>query len=110
MEPVRANPDVIKSLFIPGEYGLLTSSAEGGDYISVPDLALGYVNNKILRRGELSEEPSRLSIWEVADAGIKGINRFTGAEMKFERQSGDNGELKSISFDAGIIAFSRSTK
>ena len=77
------------------------------DYLSLPDIALKYVNNKVLQREEPMIDPSRLTLWEVADAGIKGINRVTGSDIRFERQESSDGKTASVSFDAGFFGFTR---
>jgi len=46
-------------------------------------------------KGETNNTDPKLSKWELADAGIAGINKLTGSNLRFERQFGPEGKLES---------------
>jgi hypothetical protein len=105
-----ARPDVIPGLAAQEETPVFASSPTEPDYLSLPDIALKYANDKILKRDEPGVDPSKITLWDVADASIKGINRISGSEMKLERETRNSGEIKSINIDIGFFGFSRSVR
>jgi hypothetical protein len=54
-------------------------------------------------------ERDRITLWDIADAGLKGINTVTGTDMRFEREYNWDGELVSMEFNSRLIEFRRST-
>lgn len=48
--------------------------------------------------------------YEIAEAGINGINRLFGWEMAFYKNTDDNGELRSIYFSSKILKFNTPIK
>jgi hypothetical protein len=105
-----AIPDKITSLSKNDYKPEMTTDIGEPEYLSLPDIALNYVNEKVIKKAVPDTEPSKITLWDVADAGIKGINRVTGSEIKLEKQTDIKGETKSISFDAGFIGFYRPVK
>ncbi len=53
-------------------------------------------------------EHDRLTLSDIADAGIKGINSLGGAGVRFEREYNQEGELVSMAFTSRIFEFQRS--
>ncbi|MBN2863408.1 MAG: hypothetical protein JXN62_09625 [Bacteroidales bacterium] len=58
---------------------------------------------KILREDAVSEEP--LKSYEIAGAGIEGLNKLLGWEMALVKTHDENGELRSLYFSSGILKF-----
>jgi len=58
---------------------------------------------KILREDTVSEEP--LKSYEIAGAGIEGLNKLLGWEMALVKTQDENGELRSLYFSSGILKF-----
>jgi hypothetical protein len=56
---------------------------------------------KILK--EQSTDDSPLKGYEIAEAGVSGLNKLFGWEMAFEKNNDENGELKSIYFSSKIL-------
>ena len=54
-------------------------------------------------------ERDRITLWDIADAGLKGINTVTGTDMRFEREYNQEGDLVSMAFNSRVIEFRRST-
>lgn len=57
--------------------------------------------DKILKEGTLDDSP--IKRYEIAEAGVKGLNKLLGCEMAFEKNSDENGEIKSIYFSSKIL-------
>ena len=106
-----AKPDVIKGINIHGEEIIPGSPAGEPDYLSLPEIALKYMNNTVLKRENPSDiDPTKIDLWGSADAGIKGLNRLTGSEIKLEKKEGADGETRTINFEAGFFGFYRSLR
>ncbi|HAM10542.1 MAG TPA: hypothetical protein DCP74_09785 [Bacteroidales bacterium] len=57
--------------------------------------------DKILKEGTTDDSP--IKGYEIAEAGVTGINKLFGWEMTFEKNNDENGELKSIYFSSKIL-------
>jgi hypothetical protein len=58
---------------------------------------------KILKENILQDSP--LKGYEIAEAGIKGINRLLGWEMALNMNNDENGEVRSVYFSSKILKF-----
>jgi hypothetical protein len=58
---------------------------------------------KILKTESFNESP--LKSYEIAEAGIKGLNKLFGFEMALQKTYDDAGELKSIYFSSKVLKF-----
>ena len=56
---------------------------------------------KILKEDTLDESP--VKGFEIAEAGVNGINKLLGWQMAFEKNSDENGEVKSVYFSSKIL-------
>lgn len=68
--------------------------------------AAGRFFAKVFRERILKEEiidDSPIKGYEIAEAGITGLNKLLGWEMSFEKNSDEKGELKSIYFSSKIL-------
>ena len=63
---------------------------------------------KILK--EESPEDSPLKGYEIAEAGIKGINKLLGWDMALNKRSDENGELRSVYFSSKMLKFNTPVK
>jgi hypothetical protein len=55
------------------------------------------------------KEERGLSFWDVAHAGVKGINSVAGTGMSLEHEYDQNGNLVHLTFSSRIIEFQRSS-
>jgi hypothetical protein len=76
------------------------------EYLSIADLARSEVYDKILNKQE--NRHSKLSAWDIAGAGIHGINRITGSSMKLEKKEEPERMLKKIQFESKFFSISAS--
>ncbi|MCJ7448120.1 MAG: hypothetical protein MUO72_10525 [Bacteroidales bacterium] len=63
---------------------------------------------KILKTETYNESP--LKSYEIAEAGIKGLNMLFGFEMALQKTYDETGELKSIYFSSKILKFNAPVK
>jgi hypothetical protein len=56
---------------------------------------------KILKENTIDDSP--IKGYEIAEAGVTGLNKLLGWEMAFEKNNDENGELKSIYFSSKIL-------
>jgi hypothetical protein len=64
--------------------------------------------DKILK--EDTHEDTPLKGYEIAEAGIEGLNKLFGWEMALTRNNDENGELKSLYFSSRTIKFNAPVK
>lgn len=63
---------------------------------------------KILRDKSVNDNP--LKIYEIAQAGVSGLNKLLGWEMALNERKDDNGDLKSVYFSSKILKFNAPVK
>lgn len=66
------------------------------------------VRKKILKEETSGDEP--LKGYEIAEAGISGLNRLFGWEMALDRNNDEHGETKSVYFSSRLIKFNAPVK
>jgi hypothetical protein len=63
---------------------------------------------KILNEKQVSDAP--LKGYELAEAGIEGLNKLLGWEMALRANTDENGEVESVRFNSRILKFSAPVK
>jgi hypothetical protein len=63
---------------------------------------------KILREKTTKDSP--LKGYEIAEAGVSGLNKLLGWEMALDKRNDENGELKSVYFSSKILKFNAPVK
>ena len=48
--------------------------------------------------------PDKFTIWDIADAGIRGINKLIGWKMELDKEFNDDGDLIALGFDSNTIS------
>jgi hypothetical protein len=118
LPPQRLNPSIqIKlpsladnQIFVPTiDRWKITYSPEplahnSAEYLSLSEYARKQFNEKLL--GNKDIENTRISAWQIADAGINGINKLTGGKMKLEKRISDDGTITAYSFNSKLLSFS----
>jgi len=74
------------------------------NYLSLGEFARKELNEKVLGRKETS--PSRITIIDIASAGIRGLNLLTGGRMKLEKKIRPGGDSEILAFESKHIGFS----
>ena len=63
---------------------------------------------KILK--EKTEKDTPLKAYEIAEAGVSGLNKILGWEMALDEKKDKNGEVKSVYFSSKILKFNAQVK
>jgi hypothetical protein len=63
---------------------------------------------KILKETKAKDTP--LKAYEIAEAGVSGLNKLLGWEMALDKKNDENGELKSVYFSSKILKFNAPVK
>ena len=63
---------------------------------------------KILKENTLKDSP--LKAYEIAEAGVTGLNKLFGWEMALDKINDENGELRSVYFSSKILKFNAPVK
>jgi len=79
---------------------------EENKYISVKTFLASTFNKKVLNQ----EQKDRIEFFDIAQAGIRGINKLTGSNMKLERKFDKNGIPDKTEFNSRLVAFSTPIK
>jgi hypothetical protein len=106
------------------EFNMLSHNTVSNDlassYIIIPDVdsvqersKIGKYIAKTFREKFLKEKTppdSPLKAYEIAEAGVNGINKLFGWEMALDKKNDQNGNLKSVYFSSRIIKFNAPVK
>jgi hypothetical protein len=63
---------------------------------------------KILKEKTAKDSP--LKVYEIAEAGVSGLNKLLGWEMALDEKKDEKGELKSLYFSSKILKFNAPIK
>ena len=55
---------------------------------------------------EISSDNPRLSLWILADAGVRGLSSVAEDEYHLDREKDKNGKTRRITFDTPVFGFS----
>jgi len=56
------------------------------------------INKFVFQKDPKTPEAKKLSMWDVADLGITGVNRIVGTNMELERKYNEQGEIVKLAF------------
>ncbi len=73
------------------------------DELSVREFLAYNFRKKVL--SDENPDIDRLKTWELADAGVKGVNLLLGWNMKLETEQSSDGRLSNISFTSELLKF-----
>ncbi|MCK4699278.1 MAG: hypothetical protein KAT38_03050, partial [Bacteroidales bacterium] len=73
--------------------------------LTLSQIAVKTFKSEILKEEKNKINPNKFTLWDIADAGIMGINKIIGWEMEFDKEYNDNGELIALAFDSNTISF-----
>jgi len=80
------------------------------NFITLSDLAKKFINSRLFDKEEEFPDLPDITLWDVATSGIDEINRVTGSSIILDKQPGNSGESSVITFDAGVIGFTRTIR
>jgi hypothetical protein len=65
-------------------------------------------HEKIMRDTTAGDRP--VKGYEIAEAGIAGLNKLLGTELALQRNTDENGEVSSVYFSSGLLKFTAPVK
>jgi len=75
--------------------------------LSLSEFALYQLKKSVLGENAAKATPGRFSMWDLADVGVRGVNRLMGWEMKLEREYDENGQIEYLAFESRALQFTR---
>jgi len=78
------------------------------DNLTLSQMAVKTFKSEILKEEKNKINPDKFTLWDIADAGIIGINKIIGWKMEFDKEYSEEGDLIALAFDSNIVSFSRS--
>jgi len=79
-----------------------------GDYLTIQELAAQQIEKKFGSKKESGQ--TGISFWDVAQAGINGIGKLTGSQMKMEKQYDKAGRLVAVAVNSKNFAIEAPVK
>lgn len=73
--------------------------------LSLKQKAVKTFKKEILQEEESKINHNKFTLWDIADAGIRGVNEIIGWNMKFDKKYNDEGELTALAFNSNTISF-----
>ncbi len=89
----------IQSLTLPGNY----SAAFRNPSVMYQEPQLSGIKGFLARILDEDQETGRITLLDIADAGLKGINAVAGTNLNLERDYNEEGELVFMAFNSGVI-------
>ena len=71
------------------------------DYLTLPQLATKEIKKTLYASNEPARSSDKLSIWDLAYAGVKGINSLTENDIKFDREYDEKGNVEAVAIRKG---------
>lgn len=59
---------------------------------------------------EIEIKPEKLNIWNIADAGINGFARLTGADLEFRKRKNDEGKVVAFALESQSMLISKNLR
>jgi len=79
-------------------------------FLTIRQFAIRKFKSEILLEEEDKINTDRFSVWDMADAGVKGVNKLVGWNMKLDKIYDEKGNITALAFNSGILAFNTSLK
>lgn len=70
----------------------------GDEYVNVFQFAGREIKKRVLKK----DADEKLSIWDIADAGIRGVNTITGKDIKLKKFYNEEGKISSIGINTEL--------
>jgi len=74
------------------------------DNLTLSQKAVRSFKSEILMEEKDKINPDKFTIWDIADAGIRGINKLIGWKMELDKEFNDDGDLIALGFDSNTIS------
>jgi hypothetical protein len=90
--------------FIPQRY-YTRSKASTDDYLEPGELLTSLFREKVLKQQQPLSE-SRISLWELADAGMQGLSNFATGNFYIDRSYDADGRINHLTLETPVFGFS----
>ncbi len=78
-------------------------SAPAEDAMTVREYAVYQFKKSVLNEDEQEIRPDRFSLWNLAQAGVKGLNDLTGWDMKMKTEYNEEGKVDYLAFQSRAL-------
>ena len=75
------------------------------EYLNIKSYLAQTFNKRVLKK-----EKKKIELFDIAQAGVVGLNKVFGGNMKLERVYNENGELDKTEFTSNLVAISSPVK
>ncbi|MCF8370761.1 MAG: hypothetical protein K9H64_04005 [Bacteroidales bacterium] len=123
LEPQDVKPDIkkkttpTKRMVKPVEIhsqGLLASNTEkkndDSKFLNLRQLTTHLFKKKVLKQKEEEINNNKIDFWEIADAGVKSLNKVTKRDMKLIREYNTEGELIAYAVESPYLSFEKNLR
>ena len=101
--PKIPEPQSTKLLYASNYQPVIKIPAASENILTLPQYALQLFREKILGEDRQLVRKTRFSMWEVAGAGVNGINSLAGTKMKLDREYDTDGTILAVSFNSKLV-------
>jgi hypothetical protein len=89
-------------------YSQLSANTEEDDRSAIGKFISRTLRSKILKDKQVTDKP--IQTYELAEAGIDGLNKLLGWQMALEKTSDSTGNVKSLYFSSRVLKFNAPVK
>lgn len=79
------------------------ATTSGDDFYNVKEYAILQFKKNLLEEDPSMINPGKFSVWDLADAGIRGINKMTGWNMALDKEYDQEGDIQALAFNSKTI-------
>ncbi|MCD6565724.1 MAG: hypothetical protein J7K53_07240 [Bacteroidales bacterium] len=72
--------------------------------LTLSQMVVKSFKSEILKEEKSKINPDKFTIWDIADTGIRGINKIIGWKMELDKEYNENGDLIALGFDSNTIS------
>lgn len=72
--------------------------------LTLSQMAVKSFKSEILKEEKSKIDPDIFTLWDIADAGIRGVNKIIGWKMELDKEYNENGDLIALGFDSNTIS------
>jgi hypothetical protein len=101
--PRIPDPNSIRILYASNNPAAKYNITTTDDALSLPQYALQLFRERILGQDRKLVKETNFSLWEIAGAGVDGINTLAGTNMKLNREYDSKGDILAVSFNSRLI-------
>lgn len=65
------------------------------------------INKVLFRKNPDLPEAKKISLWDVAELGVKGVNKITGSDIEFEKEYDEQGNISYLALRSGKFAYEK---